>query len=256
MRPDVDRDFLKELRSARISPKAIPYGTFPYVGGTSTVSDMGYGKGLMPLQPQWFRNYLIPSHKRDEFLKVLEGLLVERGRFACRQFSDQAIPADIDSHFSESDMREEALIWSYYAWTGASSGQPPLKLQERAIELLSQAVLSAESDILPVFDCLSPAFGEFTARFELADSKPQSTGHFNAEVISSYRLRLARLSGWPIFFPAVKPIPERMRLRITGFPQNPKTMPYEILSEAESYLDETLARFPSYAQDPMEELYK
>jgi len=221
------------------------------------VRDLGYGKRLPVLWQQWFRNYLIPhgGEAERQFLVRLAGVLDERATFACRPFLDANVPADVATHFDEGDTREEALLWSYYTWGKVDPRYRPFEVQERAIELLRATISHAERGKLPLFDSFSPAFDDHTVRIVLADAKPQTIGHFNAELISSYRVRLARLTAWPTFALMLASVPARMRLRRAQFDPPQRDLPYDIVREVDAYLEEAYARFPSYVHDPLDQLY-
>lgn len=257
LRPGVDRDFAAELKRHKLKPSALRYGLLPFVGGTSLVGDKGYSPSLPPLWQQWFKVYLIPQGlpAQKAFVRVLSALLAERGAFALRRVPDERLTPGIQHQFEDDDTSDEALLWSYHSSPSWRVERPPFACQARAIDMLSEAVRQAEAGSLPDWHAMSPAFNDWSARVVLADVRPQSVRELNAELISSYRVRLMRLTQWPVFCQLLKQVPERMRSRLAGFEPRREPLPYDIAAEAQVAVDETCKRYPGYASEPFDALY-
>jgi hypothetical protein len=238
----VEKAYLKELRGSGLSAGNVRWGLLPYMGSTASVAkDVGFSKRLSPLWQQWFRCYLIPPNResRSAFVSALESLFADRDGFAVRRFDDASIPPDVACHFDDNDNRQEALLWSYCFHPSTLQEQPAFS--ERA-----------ESGDLPSFDALSPAFNDWSANAAIAGVRPQSIGSLNAELITSYRIRLMRLTRWPVFCRLLSPVAERMRRRMAEFGPRPDSLPYDIAAEAESLVTEVKAEYPSYQGEPFD----
>lgn len=255
LRPGVEREFSAELKRHRIKTSALRYGLLPYVGATSRVDDdMGFGTRLQPLWQQWFRVYLIPSGARSRqlFVQAFSALLAERSGFALRNLPDVRIEEGVQYHFDDNDVRDEALLWSYHSNSASHMERPAFATQMRALQHLAQAVRAAEEGRLPVWSSLSPAFNDWSARVVLADQRPQSLRELNAERISSYRVRLMRLTGWPVFCDVLKQVPGRVKRRLADFDPPPEPLPYDIAAQAQALVDDVCARYPSYTAEPFD----
>jgi hypothetical protein len=254
--PEVERRFLAELKRHRIPASKVPFGLFPFVGGTSVSPDLGYGRGVQVLPGLRFRCYLVPRSGSDidGCAGILSAAIDERSSFGIRPVG-QPIEQCEGTHFQPEDTRDEALLWSFCAAPADLPFAEKRRAQEIAIQQLEEAICRAESGQPPDFDGLSPCFCELSPRATLAAHSAQTVIHHDDEYITSLRVRLMRLTKWPIFYESVRNLPAETVQRNLKFGPPRRPLPYDIQSNAQDLAADIVLRYPSYVGHIFDRLF-
>jgi hypothetical protein len=254
--PGLGRRFLAELRRNKVAAAKVPFGLFPYVGGTALEGDIGYGKRIPPPSEYQHRTYLIPRNDDvvSQAISTIGQVVAERGDFGIRHVNLPEVDP-IEEPFGPDDVSEQGMLWSFCGCISRFEGNERWAWQERCLSGLRQAVERAEAGVLPVFSALHPPFREWSVRMIVPRQRAPTIAMLNDEVIASLRVRLAILTGWPVFYGPVGLLETDMKERLSIFPDSQQSLPYDIIGCSTTLQDRTVSRFPSYGQDLFDSLF-
>ena len=257
------KKFKKELASHELTAQNIPYGLLAFDGDFLSPSSIAYNKKERPLNPLWFRTYLIPRtpDARTNLTQVLREYIAERGMFFVRPFDDEKLfNSDWQERFLGVDDHDEAVLFR-----NMYGGPESAKKDSIQIEMLEHILAELDNGILLDFLSMSPNLDDFSFQISYPyvfgnypkDYDAMNRGQRHVDLVNALRAHLVRRLEWPVFIQSARAGRETAIERIKKGPKPPAgLLKFNAVEEMDLFLQSMQEKYPSYWQSSWDDVWR
>ncbi|MES2041210.1 MAG: hypothetical protein V4495_25610 [Pseudomonadota bacterium] len=198
------------MASHELTAQNIPYGLLAFDGGLLSPSSIAYNKKERPLNPLWFRTYLIPRtpDARKNLTQVLREYIAERGIFFIKPFDDEKLlNTDWQERFLGGDEHEDAVLFRNMYGGAESAHKDSIQ-----IAMLENVLVELEKGNPLDFLSTSPNLDDFSFQISypysvvnyLKDYDAMNRGQRHNDLVNALRAHLVRRLEWPVFIQSAR----------------------------------------------------